>query len=147
MTIRCLAVMTILATMAAVGCGGDDKTSPAEPIAIQGNWLYLGPWDGEHKLEISSTSMVYSAISGDWSSRWTIKANDNGLKHFQIAFDSGTGSYLPTGQSLSGAYVLDGAILTVQLANGTAYPKVDYPGSCTDGSGTKVSDCRLYMKQ
>ncbi len=148
MRISVAAAMMTLATMTLLGCGGDTKPSPAGPFELEGSWLYLGPWDGEHTLEISKESMVYAAIAGDWSSSWTIEEYDNGLDHFRIVFGSGTGTYLPTGQNFGGTYVLDGVMLTVQLADGTgSYPPVQSPGSCTEGASTFIPDCRLYMKQ
>jgi hypothetical protein len=153
MRINCLATTMTLATMTLLGCGSGSTTAQPdahqpEAFELQGTWTYLGPWDGEHTLKISDTSMVYAAIAGDWSSNWTIKEHDNGLHHFQIGFESGTGTYFPVGQKISGAYVLAGAILTVQLASGAgSYPPVQSPGSCTEGSDKFIPDCRLYMKQ
>jgi hypothetical protein len=128
--------------------GQPDASLPREAFELEGKWLYLGPWDGEHTLEIGKGSLVYAAITGDWSSSWTIKEYDNGLHHFQIVFASGTGTYYPVGQSLSGTYVKSDVILTVQLADGPgSYPSVESPGSCTKDDGTFIPDCRLYMKQ
>ncbi len=92
--------------------------------------------------------MVYADVDGKWSSHWTIKAYDNGLHHFQVGFDSGSGTYLPVGQSLSGTYALTGTFLTVQLAMGlTSYPQLSSPGTCTSAAdGTPIPDCRLYVK-
>jgi len=119
-----------------------------DTFEIRGDWLYLGPWDGEHTLKIGDSSMVYAGINGEWSSNWKIKDYDNGLHHFQLVFESGTGTYLPTGQALSGTYVVNGAILTVQLADGLgSYPALESPGTCTEGSSTLIPDCRLYLKQ
>jgi len=93
--------------------------------------------------------MVYTDVGVTWSSRWTIKTYDNALHHFQVTFDSGTGTYLPVGQSMSGAYDVSGTLLTVQLSNGLgAYPPLQGPGTCTSGTdGTAILDCRLYVKQ
>ena len=93
--------------------------------------------------------MVYTDIAGMWSSKWTIKAYDNGLHHFQVAFDSGSGTYLPVGQSMSGTYDLSGTFLTVQLANGLAsYPQLQGAGTCTrESDGMPLPECRLYAKQ
>jgi hypothetical protein len=147
MRIKLLAAAMTLAMMTLLGCGGGTTTGQSEAFEPQGTWLYLGPWDGEHTLKISNGSMVYAAITGDWSSNWTIKEYDNGLHHFQIVFGSGTGTYSPTGQNLSGAYVLTDAILTVQLASGLgSYPTVQSP-TCLDGSSNRIRDCGTYMKQ
>ena len=118
-----------------------------EAFELQGEWLYLGPSDGPHTLKISNGSMVYADIDGQWSSNWTIKEYDNGLHHFQVVFESGTGKYLPVGQNMSGTYVITGAELTVQLASGLgSYPPMQSPGSCTEGTAF-IPDCRLYVKQ
>lgn len=129
------------------GTGGGSTTAPPEAFELQGSWLYLGPWDGEHTLNITNVSMVYADIAGQWSSNWTISEYDNGLHHFQVDFDSGTGTYFPVGQTMSGTYVLNGGLLTVQLADGAgSYLPVQSPGSCTEGA-TLIPDCRLYIKQ
>jgi hypothetical protein len=129
------------------GAATGGTTVQPEPFELQGTWTYLGPWDGEHTLQISDTSMVYAALDGEWSSNWTITGYDNGLDHFQLVFESGTGTYYPSGQSISGAYVLSDPILTVQLAEGQgSYPPVQSPGSCT-ADGSNIVDCRLYLKQ
>jgi len=153
MRIRCLARMittTITIAMLAVpGCGGSTSNPPPEAFAIDGAWSYLGPSDVPHDLTISNGSMVYTDGEGMWSSHWTIKAYDNGLHHFQVAFDSGTGTYLPVGESMSGAYDLSGMLLTVQLASGLAsYPPLEGAGTCTAAAdGTPIPECRLYIKQ
>src|SRR3954468_1303531 len=108
---------TLIAMLALVGCGGSTMAPPAEPFALEGGWTYLGPSDGPHDLTIGDDSMVYTDVAGTWSSEWTIKAYDNELHQFQVTFKSGAGTYLPVGQSMSGAYDLTGAILTVQLAD------------------------------
>jgi hypothetical protein len=100
-----------------------------------------------HSLEISNGAMVYADEAGQWSSNWTVKDYDNGLHHFQVVFETGTGTYLPVGQNMSGTYDLNVPILTVQLANGLAsYATVRSPGSCTEES-TFIPDCRVYMKE
>ena len=158
MRIGYLVTMMTLATVPFLGCGGGSTTaqpdSSVQPEAFElnGSWLYLGPSDGPHTLKISNGngsngSMAYADVNGAWSSNWTTKAYDNGLHHFQVVFESGTGTYLPVGQKMSGTYDLNGAILTVQLANGLgSYSPVQSPGSCTDGS-TLIPECRIYMKQ
>jgi len=148
MKISWLFQMVLVALPAALlGCGG--STTPPPAFELEGGWTYLGPSDGPHDLTIAGGSMVYTDVAGQWSSRWTIKARDNGLHHFQIAFDSGSGTYLPVGQSLSGTYQLTGALLTVQLANGlAAYPPLQGAGSCTSATdGAAFPDCRLYIKR
>jgi hypothetical protein len=141
--------MIAVAMPALLGCGGGTTTPAPKAFEIEGAWLYLGPSDGPHDLMIAHGSMVYTDVDAKWSSNWTIKAYDNGLHHFQVTFGSGSGTYLPVGQSMSGTYDLSGTFLTVQLANGLAsYPNLQSPGSCTDGaSGTPVPECRLYVKQ
>jgi hypothetical protein len=141
--------MLTMAMPALLGCGGGTTTPPPQAFELEGGWLYLGPSDGPHDLTIGQGSMVYTDIAGTWSSDWTIKAYDNGLHHFQVAFGSGSGTYLPVGQAMSGTYDLSGMLLTVQLASGLAsYPNLQSPGTCTDGTdGTPVPDCRLYIKQ
>jgi hypothetical protein len=145
MRISSLVAVTMLA-MTAVGCGGGDST-PAEAFELDGSWLYLGPWDSYHDLKIANGSMVYTDIDKQWSSSWTIKKYDNQLHHFQVTFQSGNGTYIPSGQDMSGSYVWAGANLTIQLANGSSYPDVTKPGSCTEDDSTLIPDCRLYMKQ
>ena len=154
MRIGCLATMMTLATMTLLGCGGgattvrSDASVQPDAFELDGTWLYLGPSDGPHTLKISNGSMVYADIDGQWSSNWTIKDYDNGLHHFQVVFESGTGTYLPVGQNMSGTYVLNDPILTVQLANGLgSYSPVQSPGSCTEGGSTPIFDCRIYMNQ
>ena len=153
MRISCSATMITLATMTLLGCGGGTTPAPSEAFELDGTWLYLGPSDGPHTLKISdgkisNGKMAYADIDGLWASNWTIKAYDNGLHHFQVVFEAGTGTYLPVGQNMSGTYVLNGEILTVQLANGLgSYSSVQSPGSCTEGGNTLIPDCRLYMKQ
>jgi hypothetical protein len=137
-----------IAMLAVPGCGGSTSNPPPEAFAIDGAWSYLGPSDVPHDLTISNGSMVYTDAEGMWSSRWTIKAYDNALRRFQVVFDSGTGTYLPVGQSMSGTYDLTGSNLTTQLANGLAsYPPLESPGSCTAAAdGAPIPECRVYIK-
>ncbi len=130
------------------GCGGGSTTPPPQPFELTGAWIYLGPSDGPHDLTIGNGSMVYTDVAGQWSSQWTIKSYDNGLHHFQTNFDSGTGSYLPVGQSMSGTYELTNTLLTIQLAEGlTSYPPLEGAGTCTSATdGTPIPECRLYIK-
>jgi hypothetical protein len=162
---RSLVTTITLAMLTLPGCGGSPATPGREAqggsagagsgagagsaFEIDGSWLYLGPSDVPHTLTINDSTMVYSAVAGDWSSDWSIKAYDNGLHHFQVAFGSGSGTYIPVGQSMSGTYEVSGTLLTVQLAQGLAsYPELQDAGTCTGGaSGTPVPDCRLYIKQ
>ena len=145
MRIGWLAIGITLATLALAGCGSDPATPAPDPLAIEGPWLYLGPSDGPHTLTIGRTTMVYADIGGTWSSNWTITASDNAQHHFQVVFDSGSGSYLPVGQTMSGVYDVSGTLLTLQVANGASYPQLQGAGTCT--VGTPVPDCRLYVKQ
>lgn len=138
--------LTFAAPVALPGCGESTPQPPSAALEIEGNWLFLGPGDIGHSLEIGAGAMVYTG-DDPWSSRWTIKGYDNGLHHFQVAFQSGTGTYLPVGQSMSGTYELSGTLLTIQVASGASYPVLKSPGSCTDAmDGTPVPDCRLYLK-
>lgn len=150
MTIGRLAriLATTIAVLAVPGCGGSTSSPPQDPFAIDGAWIYLGPSDVPHDLTISNGSMVYTDVEGKWSSHWTITAYDNALHHFQVTFDSGTGTYLPVGQSISGAYDLTGATLTTQLANGlTSYPPLESAGTCTAATdGAPIPECRTYVK-
>ena len=143
-----LVTMITMAVPALLGCGGG-TTTPAEALDIEGGWTYLGPSDGPHDLTIGQGSMVYTDVEGMWSSHWTIKGYDNELHHFQVTFDSGSGTYLPVGQSMSGTYELSNTLLTVQLANGLAsYPQLRSAGTCTDAAdGAPIPDCRTYIKQ
>jgi hypothetical protein len=139
--------MMTLATIALLGCGGGSTAQP-EAFELDGAWLYLGPSDGPHTLKIGNGAMAYTDIAGEWSSNWTIKGYDNGLHHFQVVFETGTGTYLPVGQTMSGTYVVNAEILTVQLANGLgSYSSVQSPGSCTEGGSKLIPDCRIYVKQ
>ena len=122
-----------------------------KPFEIEGGWSFLGPnpMDSAHLLAIKPGSMTYTDNDGNWSSKWTIKTYDNDLHRFQIEFDSGSGQYLPAGKSVSGTYDLNGAILTVQVANGfDSYPPLQSAGTCTDANtGDPLPDCRLYVKE
>lgn len=135
--------------LALPGCGAEDPARQTKPFEIDGAWLYLGPSDVPHDLTISQQSMVYTDVAGNWSSTWTIKAYDNDLRHFQVVFGSGTGAYLPHGESMSGAYDVSGTLLTVQLGQDLAsYPPLQGAGSCTSPvDGAPIADCRLYIKQ
>jgi len=129
------------------GGGSGGTTLPPQPFEIDGRWTYLGPSDVPHDLTIDHGSMLYEDVDGMWSSKWTIKTYDNGLHHFQVTFDSGSGSYLPVGESMSGTYDRGSAFLTIQLAKGlSSYPPVQGAGSCTEADGTPIPECRLYVK-
>jgi len=143
-------VAMLAAVMPALGgCGGGTTTPPPAPFELQGGWTYLGPSDGPHDLTISNSSMAFTDVAGMWSSQWTIKSYDNALHHFQITFDSGSGTYLPVGSSLSGTYQLANTLLTLQVATGlSSYPPLQSPGTCTAATdGTPIPECRLYIKQ
>jgi hypothetical protein len=134
-------------TVVLSGCGADDTAAQPEPFALEGAWLYLGPSDVPHTLSVTPTTMAYADVDGQWSSSFAIKAYDNGAHHFQVAFASGSGAYLPAAQSTSGAYDIGGTLLTVQLGKDVAYPQLEGPGTCTRPTdGSPVSDCRLYVK-
>lgn len=143
---RTACLLTMLVGLS--GCGASDPAPPPEPFAINGAWLYLGPSDGPHTLTIDSASMVYADVDGHWSSTWNIKAYENASRHFQVGFGSGSGAYLPTGESMSGAYEVSGTLLTLQLGKGlSAYPPLQGPGTCTSNAdGMAIPDCRLYVK-
>jgi hypothetical protein len=127
--------------------GSSTGGAPPEAFELQGTWLYLGPWDAVHTLEITNASMTYTDIAGEWSSNWTITEYDNALHHFQLAFESGTGTYYPTGENVSGTYDLGDQILTVQVAGGLAsYPAMESPGSCLQGAD-RIVDCGIYMRE
>jgi hypothetical protein len=143
--------LTLLA-LALAGCGDDaappePKPEPA-PFELEGAWLYLGPSDGPHDLTFTGKSVLYADVDGKWSSTWTLKTYDNALHHFQMAFVSGSGAYLPVGQTMSGAYEVTGTFLTNQLASGTSYPPLQGPGTCTAAAdGMPVPGCGLYVKK
>ena len=143
-----LATTIAAALLSAAGCGSSTTTAPPEPFELTGAWIYLGPSDGPHDLTIGNGSMVYTDVAGQWSSQWTIKSYDNALHRFQVSFDSGTGSYIPMGQDMSGTYDLTSTLLTIQLADGlTSYPPLQSAGTCTGGTdGAPIPDCRLYIK-
>ena len=148
MKICCLVTMMTMA-VTLVGCGETTATPPPKALEIEGDWLFLGPSIEPHDLTIGHESMVYTDVDGKWSSNWAIKASDNALHHFQLTFTRGSGTYLPTGQSLSGTYDLSGTLLTTQTATGlAAYPPLMSPGSCTrDTDGTPIPECRTYIKK
>jgi hypothetical protein len=131
------------------GCGANNTPAQPEAFDLEGAWVYLGPSDVPHDLTVGHASMVYADVDGQWSSNWTIKAYDNTAHHFQVVFGSGSGTYLPVGESMSGAYDVTGAFLTVQLAKDLAsYPLLQSPGTCTStADGAPVPDCRLYVKK
>ena len=155
MSQRSVAASLTLLALALAGCGGggdDDSAPPPEtpkdPFELQGSWLYLGPSDGPHDLKIDSKTVNFVDVDGKWSSTWTLKTYDNAHHQFQMAFVSGTGAYLPMGQSMSGAYEVSGTFLTFQLASGASYPPVVGPGTCTSpADGMPVPNCGLYVKQ
>ena len=130
------------------GSGSGGNAPPLPPFELEGGWIYLGPSDGTHDLTIDGGTMVYKSDDEQWSSKWTIKTYDNELHHFQVTFDSGSGTYLPVGQSMSGTYELHDRNLTIQLMNGLgSYPALKSAGSCTDETdGTPLPGCRVYTK-
>ena len=141
-------VTILLAILTLPACAADTTTPQPDPFEIEGAWLYLGPSDVPHTLTIGPSSMAYADVAGNWSSKWTIKAYDNELHHFQVVFGSGSGTYLPVGESMSGAYDVSGTLLTVQLSKQLAtYPSVQGAGTCTGADGMPVPDCRLYVKR
>ena len=144
--------LATLMLVALSGCAANDATSPtppAEAFDLEGAWTYLGPSDVPHTLTVAHASMVYADVDGQWSSTWTIKTHDNALRHFQVVFASGSGAYLPLGESMNGAYDVSGTLLTTQLAKDlTSYPQLQSPGTCTGAAdGTPLPDCRLYTKK
>lgn len=145
MKIRCLLTVVVVAL---AGCGTNEATPQLAPFDLDGAWLYLGPSDAPHTLTVGQGSMAYQDVEGQWSSNWTIKTYDNAAKHFQVVFGSGSGTYLPVGESMSGAYDVSGTFLTVQLAKDLAsYPLLQSAGACTNADGSLVPDCRLYVKK
>jgi hypothetical protein len=148
MRISYLATMITMATLALSGCSSDTTTPQAAAFELDGSWIYLGPSDVPHDLKIGSGSASFTDVAGSWASNWTVKSYDNELNHFQLVFVSGSGSYLPVGQSKSAAYDLSGSLLTIQLAEGLAsYPPLQGAGSCTSATdGTPLPDCKLYIK-
>jgi hypothetical protein len=143
----CLATMVTLATLTLVGCGSDTPTTSPVAFELDGKWLYLGPSGKAHTIQISDASMAYADVDGEWSSSWSVKQYDKGQHHFQIVFKSGNGTYYPAGPNMSGTYVLNSGMLTVQVASGLgSYPTVQSPGSCMAGSAP-ISDCGIYMIQ
>jgi len=141
----CLLFIVMLAAIP--GCGTNDTTPQPQAFELEGAWLYLGPSDVPHTLTISRTSMAYADVDAHWSSNWTIKKYDNTTRQFQVVFSSGSGTYLPVGESMSGAYDVSNTFLTVQLTKDLAsYPQLQSPGTCTATDGAPVLDCRLYVK-
>jgi hypothetical protein len=149
MRISCLATTITMATLALAGCSANTTTPETEAFELNGSWIYLGPSDVPHDLKIENGAVVFSDVAGNWASNWTIKSYDNAGQHFQLLFGSGSGSYLPVGQSKSAAYDLSGTLLTIQLAPGVAsYPPLQGAGTCTGAAdGAPLPDCKLYIKQ
>jgi len=166
MRISSLAALLALVTMSFPGCGesetaapgktssdaggsgGQTTTEPPLNVEIEGSWLYLGPWDGPHTLEITRQSVEYADIGGEWSSSWTLREYDSESHHFELVYKTGTGDYSPTGQGLSATYVLKDGILTLQLREGLgAFQPVESPGSCTAVDSELIPDCKIYMRQ
>jgi len=100
-------------------------------------------------LKISGGSAAFIDVAGTWTSNWTVKSYDNELNHFQLVFVSGSGSYLPVGESMSAAYELNGTLFTLQLAKGLAsYPPLQGAGTCTGATdGVPIPDCKLYIEK
>lgn len=150
MRISCLVTTITMALLALAGCSGSTPTTTAqaEPLELDGSWIYLGPSDVPHDLQLSDTSASFTDVAGSWSSTWTVKSYDNDLHHLQLAFGSGSGSYLPVGDTLSATYEVSGTLLTLQLAKGTAYPSLQGAGTCTSAAdGLPLPDCKLYIKK
>jgi hypothetical protein len=149
MKVSCLATTLTMAMLALAGCSSSDTTIPqTEAFELDGSWIYLGPADVPHDLKIDNGSMAFIDVDGKWASNWTIKSFDNELQHFQIAFGSGSGSYLPVGQSKSATYDVSGSLLTLQLAEGAAYPPLQGVGTCTGATdGAPIPECKLYIKK
>jgi|SRR6188768_1399018 len=151
MRISCLATAIAVAALALAGCSSNSATSTpqAEAFELTGSWIYLGPSDVPHDLEIDDGSMAFTDVAGQWASNWSIKSYDNELGHVQLTFVSGSGAYLPVGQSKSAAYDLSGSVLTLQLAEGTGvYPPLQGAGTCTGATdGAPIPDCKLYIKK
>ena len=148
MRVRFLATMLAMLMPSLLGCGSSGTAPPPTPFELDGAWLYLGPSDGPHDLTIGPGTMSYTDVAGQWSSSWTLTSYDNALHRFQVAFDSGTGTYIPVGQHMSGTYDLTGSLLTVQVAEVlTQYPPLPGAGTCTSAAdGTPIPNCRLYIK-
>ncbi|HEX2732110.1 MAG TPA: hypothetical protein VHM70_10905 [Polyangiaceae bacterium] len=150
MRILCRAGTVAIAISALAACGTNDSNpEPKPPFEADGSWVYLGPSDPPHILTITDATMKFTSVANDWSSDWTVQTYDSDLNHFQITFGSGTGTYLPVGDSVTGTYDLNGTVFTVQLAPGLVqYPVVQGPGTCTSPTdGTPVPLCMLYIKQ
>ena len=129
--------------------GNSSGGANVEAFELDGSWIYLGPSDAPHDLKISNGTMSFIDVAGAWASNWTVKSHDDTLNHFQLAFVSGSGSYLPVGESLSATYDVAGTLLTMQLAQGVdSYPPLQGAGTCTSATdGTPLPDCKLYIKQ
>lgn len=149
MRISCLATTITVATLALASCSANTTAPQAEAFELDGSWIYLGPSDVPHELKISDATMAFTDVAGNWASNWTIKSYDNELRHFQLGFGSGSGAYLPVGESMSAVYDLSGTLLTVQLARGLAsYPPLQGSGTCTGATdGAPLPDCKLYIKK
>jgi len=149
MRISYLATMITMATLALAGCSSDTTTPQVQAFELDGSWIYLGPSDAPHDLKISNGSAAFIDVAGSWTSNWTVKSYDNDLNRLQLVFVSGSGSYLPVGESLSATYDLSGPVLTLQLAKGlTSYPPLQGAGTCTSATdGAPLPDCKLYIKQ
>lgn len=149
MRISCLATMLTVATLALAGCSADTTPGSTEPFELDGDWIYLGPSDVPHDLKIGDKSASFTDVAGTWASHWTIKEFDNELHHFQLVFGSGSGSYLPVGDSLNASYELSGTLLTLQFVKGaSSYPLLQGAGTCTSATdGMPLPDCKLYIKK
>lgn len=145
-----LATAIAAAVLALAGCSSDSTTTPqAEAFELDGSWIYLGPSDVPHELKIDAGSMAFTDVGGNWASNWSIKSYDNDLHQFRLAFASGSGTYLPVGQSESATYELSGTLLTIQLTEGIAsYPALQGAGTCTSAAdGMPIPGCKLYIKK
>ncbi len=146
MRMRSLATMLALTVTICSGCGGG--TEDAEPFAIEGDWLFLGPTGPGHEIAFSGKSLKYKGTEADWESNWTIKKYDNEQHQFQMEYDSGHGEAYPSGDSFSVTYEPSDIILSVQLAEGLdSYPELRNAESCTESDAKPIPDCKLYMKQ
>ncbi|HET7544539.1 MAG TPA: hypothetical protein VFK05_31935 [Polyangiaceae bacterium] len=151
MKVSYLATTITMAMLALAGCSSNTAAPQSEPFELNSSWIYLGPSDVPHDLKIdsASSSASFTDVAGTWASNWTLKSYDNDLHHFQLVFVSGSGSYLPTGDSLSASYELSGTLLTLQFAKGLAtYPPLQGAGTCTSATdGMPLPDCKLYIKK
>jgi len=144
-----LAITIAMATLLLAGCSSNPAAPQTEPFELNGSWIYLGPSDAPHDLKVDGGAMTFTDVAGNWTSNWTIKSYDNELGHFQLAFSSGSGAYLPMGQSKSAAYDVSNSLLTVQFAEGVAsYPPLQGLGTCTGATdGMPIPECKLYIKK